>query len=104
MGLTDPGIPRRASRIILNFLPAYACQSASAHTPITVVRTEFVVISVRFLAVTGCLFFLRWLHVYIGLRFPRGIGFEWNYYTLFTSHSSFSPRITLVTPFGVYTV
>jgi hypothetical protein len=46
---------------------------------------------VRFLAVTGYLFFLRWLRVYIGLRFLRGIGFDWNYYNFITSHSSFPP-------------
>jgi hypothetical protein len=46
---------------------------------------------VRLLAVTGCLFFLRWLRVYIGMRFLRGIGFDWNYYNFITSHSSFSP-------------
>jgi hypothetical protein len=31
--------------LLSQFLPAYACRSASAHTPITVVRTEHVVMS-----------------------------------------------------------
>ena len=76
------------------FFPVYVCRSASAHTPITVVRTESMSLCrsrVRLLAVTGCLLFLRWFCVYIGLRFLRGIGFDWNYYNFITSHSSFFP-------------
>jgi hypothetical protein len=44
MGHTDPGITRRALRIILNSSQLMLAD-VHPHTPITVVRTEYVVMS-----------------------------------------------------------
>src|SRR6267154_630216 len=84
-------IPRRASRITLNSFQLMLAE-VYPHTRLLllyVLSMSLCRSRVRPLAVTGCLFFLRWLRVYIGLRFLRGIGFDWNYYNFITSHSSF---------------
>lgn len=87
------GIPRRASRISLDSSRLMLAE-VHAHTRpllLYVLSMSLCRSQVRVLAVTGSgyLFFLRWLRVYLGLRFLRGIGFDWNYYNFITSHTSF---------------
>ncbi len=80
----------------LQFLPASACRSASAHMPIsrTVVRTEYVVMSfpsTHFSHIRLSLLTSMVACVYMrGMRFLRCFGFDWNYYYFIISHSSFS--------------
>jgi hypothetical protein len=94
----------------LKFPPASACRSASAHTPIsrTVVRTEYVVMSfpVRLLAISRCLFLLRWLRVYICevCASCEALDLTGAIITLLLSILLFPPRVTLVSPFGLYIV